>query len=50
MKKLNLNMYPLDIQKIKAIETSFNELLQILADNGIIELEEDNDVSESNDE
>lgn len=50
MKKLNLNMYPLDIQKIKAIEISFNELLQILADNGIIELEEDNDVSENNDE
>lgn len=50
MKKLNLNMYPLDIQKIKAIEASFNELLQILADNGIIELEEDNDVSENNDE
>lgn len=50
MKKLNLNMYPLDIQKIKAIGSAFNELLQILADNGIIELEEDNDVSENNDE
>ena len=50
MKKLNLNMYPLDIQKIKAIEESFNELLQILANNGIIELEEDNDITENNDE
>jgi hypothetical protein len=50
MKKLNLNMYPLDIQKIRAIEVAFNELLQILADNGIIELEEDNDTNENNDE
>lgn len=50
MKKLNLNMYPLDIQKIKAIEQSFNELLQILADKGIIELEEENTDDENNTE
>ena len=50
MKKLNLNMYPLDIQKIKAIEEAFNELLQILADDGIIELEEDNDIQDNSNE
>lgn len=50
MEKLNLNIYPLEIQKLKAIEVAFNELLQILADNGIIELEEDSTIINDNNE
>jgi hypothetical protein len=40
MKKLKLNIYPLDVNKFKAIEEAFNELLTLLAEQGIIELEE----------
>lgn len=42
MKKINLNIYPLEINKIKALEEAFNKLLEILAKEGIIEIEEDN--------
>jgi len=41
MKKIHLNIYPLDINKFKEIERAFNELLEELAKKGIIELEDE---------
>ena len=41
MKKINLNIYPLEISKLKALEEAFNNLLEILAEKEIIELEEE---------
>lgn len=46
MKKLNLDTYPFDSIKIKTIENAFNELLEELAKQDIIELEEDNILQE----
>lgn len=41
MKKINLNIFPLDVNKLKEIERAFNELLEELAKQGIIELEDE---------
>jgi hypothetical protein len=41
MKKIHLNIFPLDVNKFRELEKAYNELLEELAKKGVIELEEE---------